>query len=674
MSRIVELALYGVRHVQSMTRIAFGPGLNVLSGGVGTGKSTLCELIAALLSPELTGRFRPFIHPHHPERAQAAVVFQADDGVFYRVIRDFVKDRISLTKIESPGQTAGGLPPLASDGFSVKTELDKLFHNLTADQIDRHWFYRQSRQAAASSPSSGGGSNGASAAAGRTAPSAARSAASPATGATGSRLEELKQALAKAEETLMLDEQVMAAQDRVISLKQKLARAAQLAEERTALQAELSGFTGFDQLPPGYVALVEGLAERERALHAHLDGMQTQLQELEGDLSALPSRPIFQQRLFQVGAGLIVLAVLVALFINLPGLFRFVFLGLLFPGIGILIWAVVKDMGIQNNRAGLETKIKALKKEQESAEKQFGREQRPALELMAQTKCSSVEQFRERARNVQRLRDNIDQLTEEQAQLLAGQAVDQLQQQLQTLTSEARALEERMREAASIAAKTGMGDVASLQAEIARLESGGAAARPSAEVEFGELTGAEAPAVRGHTTPSPALDWLDALKTIWPHDQPALQTTVSSLFGKLSGGGYGKVEWTNGRLHIHSNQQQEIDPELLSRGQRDLLAVACFLAPWLTAGKSPDSPPENSMITPGRFPLLLDDPFLSLDPAAQSALLQLLRSLGATQQILLATSQPVADHAGDHRIALGIALSAAPAGAPAQAAQGKPTR
>lgn len=679
MSRIVELALYGVRHVQSMTRITFGPGLNVLSGGVGAGKSTLCELITALLCPELTGRFRPFIHPHHPERAQAAVVFQADDGVFYRVIRDFVKDRISLSKIESPGQTAGALPPLAGDGPSVKAELDRLFHHLTADQIDRHWFFRHGRPSSAGSPSSGGGgSNGAATPAGRTAPSAGRPAASPATGASGSRLEELKQALAKAEETLTLDEQVMAAQDRVISLKQKLARAAQLAEERTALQAELSGFTGFDQLPPGYVALIEGLAERERALHAHLDGVQTQLQELGGDLSALPGQPIFQQRLFQAGAGLIAVSLLVALFVDLPGLFRFVFLGLLFPGIGILIWAVVKDMGVQNSRAGLETKIKALKKEQESAEKQFGREQRPALELMAQTKCSSVEQFRERARNVQRLRDNIDQLTEEQTQSLGGQTTDQLQQQLQTLTTEARALEERMREAASIAAKTGMGDVASLQAEIARLESGGAASMPSTEVEFGELTGAEAPAARGHTAPSPALNWLDALNTIWPHDQPALQTAVSSLFGKLSGGGYGKVEWTNGRLHIHSNQSQEIDPELLSRGQRDLLAVACFLAPWLTAGKSPDSPPENSMITPGRFPLLLDDPFLSLDPAAQSSLLQLLRSLGATQQILLATSQPVADQAGDHRIALGItlgiALSAAPAGAPAQAAQVKPSR
>ena len=369
MPRIVELALYGIRHVQSMTRLAFGPGLNVLSGGVGSGKSTLCELVAALLCPELTDRFRPFVHPHHPERAQAAVVFQADDGAFYRVIRDFVKDRISLAKVESPGQTAGGLPPLANDGPSVKAELQRLFPGVTAEQIYRHWLFSPARLSSSPAPpTTGGGPNGAAAPAGRacTAVQSGPSVQPPAVQppAAGSRLEELRQALAKAEEVITLDEQVMAAQDRAASLKQKLTQAAQLSEERAALQNELNGFTGFDQLPAGYVALIEGLAERERALHSQLDRAQAQLQELEADRAALSGQPIFQQRLFQVGAGLIGLALLVALFVNLPGLLRFVFLALLFPGIGILVWSIVGDMRTQGARTALEGRIKALKKEQ----------------------------------------------------------------------------------------------------------------------------------------------------------------------------------------------------------------------------------------------------------------------------------------------------------------------
>jgi hypothetical protein len=661
MPRIVELALYGIRHVQSLTRLAFGPGLNVLSSGVGTGKSTLCELVAVLLCPELTGRFRPFVHPHHPERAQAAVVFQADDGGFYRVIRDFVKDRISLSKIESPGQTAGGLPPLASDGPSVKAELDRFFHGLTAEQIARQWLFSPARLSPATLPTvatTGDSPNGATAQAGRkpAAAQAGSSAQAPAvrSPAVTSRLEELKHALVKAEETMALDEQVMAAQDRVVSLKQKLTKVTQVAEEREALQRELRGFPGFDQLPAGYVALIEGLAERQRTLHNHLDNAQTRVQELEADRAALPGKPIFQQRRFQVGVGLIGLALLVALFVNLPGLFRFIFPALLVPGIGLLVWSVVTDMRIQSVRTKLDGKIKALKQERETAEKQFAREQRPALDLLALTKSDSVEQFKERARNVERLHDNIERLEQEQTQLLGGQTAEQLQQQLQTITAEARALEERMREAASIAAKTGLGDVASLQAEITRLETGGATTA-SADLEYGEITGAEAPPVSAQTAVPPALTWLDVLRAAWPHDHPKLQTAVSTLFSKLSGGGYGKAEWSNGRLHIQTQAQRDVDPELLSAGQRDLLAVACFLVPWLTARA--EQSPETSIITLGRFPLLLDDPFLSLDPAAQSTFIQLLRSLGATQQVLLATRLPVQDHAGDHRIAWPVAAA-----------------
>ena len=675
MTRIVELALYGIRHVQSMTRIGFGPGLNVLSGGVGTGKSTVCEVITALLCPELTDRFRPFVHPLHPERAQAAVVFQADDGAMYRVIRDFVKERISLAKIESPGQTAGGLPPLASDASSVQTELARLFHGLTAEQIYHHWLFSPARLPPTALPTTrGGGSNGAAVPAGNTQTGAqtarsgpsVRSSVQPSGGrapAAGSRLEELKHALAKAEETSALDEQVMAAQDRVTSLKQKLTQAGHLAEERDALQSELSGFSGFDQLPKDYPALVERLAERERALRNQADGAQTQLQELEADRAALPNKPIFQQRLFQLGAGLIVVALLVALFVNLPGLFRFVFLGLLFPGIGVLVWSIVSDMRTQGAGAALDSKIRTLKKEQEAAEKQFTREQKPALELLSLTKCNTVEQFKERARNVDRLRDEIQRLDEELTQSLGGQSAEQLQQQLQTLTAEARALEERMRDAASIAAKTGMGDVASLQAEIARLESAQAGPVNMDTLEFADVTGAEAAPARGLTAAPSALTWIEALQTVWPHDHPALQAAVSALFGKLGGGGYSKAEWSNGRLHIRTQDQQEVDPELLSSGQRGLLAVACFLSPWLTRT-------EKTSVTPGRFPLLLDDPFLLLDAAAQSAFLQLLRSLGATQQILLATRLPVGEHAGDHRIALPVA----PAGTPSTpAAPAKPS-
>jgi uncharacterized protein YhaN len=149
--------------------------------------------------------------------------------------------------------------------------------------------------------------------------------------------------------------------------------------------------------------------------------------------------------------------------------------------------------------------------------------------------------------------------------------------------------------------------------------------------------------------------WTDAIRPRWPHDDPSLQSMISTLYAKLSGGRYAKIDWPNGHLQLATAEQQPVDPDLLSSGQRDLLVLLCFLAPWLQARA------EHGRAPIGQFPLLLDEPFLSLDGAGQAACLQLLRSLAPAQQIILAARSPIAEQPTDHRITLPLAPQAAEA-------------
>ncbi len=657
MIRLVELVLYGVRQFQTLTRISFGPGLNVLSGGIGTGKSTIWELVVVMLLPDRIAQFRSFRHPHHTEKAQAALIFQTEDGARYRLLRDFVSERIQLVKLDPPGQTsATAAAPLATDAPSVEAELQRLRRGLTAEQIDGRWLLSHTRLPSSISP--GGNGTAAPVVVGISpttrSPAAPKPSAPPASNRT--RLEELKRALAKAEEVSSLEEKVMAAQDRAVAIKQILTTAAQLDEDVAAAKAQAEGCAGFGQLPADYPVLIEGLTERERALQTQLNALHEQQQTLEEERAPLPSAPLFQQLWFRIGAGLIGVAILIVVFIRfLPEPFQYLFLGLLVAGFGIVVWSVVSDIKTQTVRKELDKKLKTLAMERESAEKRFAREQRPALDLLAHTGCNTITVFQERIRTYRQLLDEVARLQEEQTRHLNGRTTEQLEHDYQQAVDDGKALETQMRDAAATA-----GDMASLQTEIARLESmttwGGVADDP------GPPMATESPVT--HSAPGPTVtgsgstSWIDVIRAHWPHQDPALHAVVSTLFGTLSGGDDTTVAWTDGRLRIETRDRQPIDPDLLSTGQRDALLLACFLAPWLPSQAGNNGEPSPRAQT-GQFPLLLDEPFLSLDATGQSACLQWLRAIGATQQILLATRLTVAEQPGDHRLTLPLVPAAA---------------
>ena len=632
MIRLVELALYGIRQFQSMTRIPFGPGFNLITGGTGTGKSTIWELLDILLFPLTTPHLRPFIHPHHGERAQAALIFQTDDGTRYRLVKDFVSNRISLAKLDADGQPA---PIVAQDGPSVESKLNELRHGLSSSKLHDHWLLSHMAL-----PSMANGTSN-----GRVATTPTTASSPPTTGRTAAvasgdaaKLAELEAKVAHAEQTIALEEKMMAAQDRAIAIKQKVTSASQYADDLAAAKADAERCAGFAELPDDYPVLMEGLVEREHALQSQLNTFAEEFDGLEADRAMVPSGPIFRQRWFLVGAGLMVAGILFALFVTLPKWYgSAIFSGLLVPGIGLLVWTIVTDMRTQQKRSTIDARMKALKVERDVIEKRFRREQKPALDILVHTQCEDVSAFQERLRNYSRLREETQRLVEEQERAMNGQTFEQLTQAHQDAENESRKLERELRD---LCASGGVlpGDLPALQTEIARMKSG---TSPQQDAPT-----ADAPVVENGRE-LVATSWIEQLRALWPHDHPGLQSTVSMLFGKLNGGSYAKIEWADNQLRLLTHEQQSVDPDLLSSGQRDLLRLACFLAPWLYSRREP-----IDLVTIGQFPLLLDDPLVSLDSTGQAACIQLLRSIATVQQVLLVTRLPIAEHQSDHRITL----------------------
>ncbi len=78
----------------------------------------------------------------------------------------------------------------------------------------------------------------------------------------------------------------------------------------------------------------------------------------------------------------------------------------------------------------------------------------------------------------------------------------------------------------------------------------------------------------------------------------------------------------------------------VNSGSLDLIWALVFLSSQgILKGKHP-------------FPLLLDDPFIGMDPKRQAGLMDILRALGRNRQVIYCTTQTPPMKEGDHQVKL----------------------
>ncbi|HLG23093.1 MAG TPA: AAA family ATPase, partial [Candidatus Manganitrophaceae bacterium] len=81
---LLAIDLYGIRPWPQPTRITLKPGLNLVVGANGAGKTAAFHLLSSLLlNTPLDG-----VSFSENQPAQAAVIFQTKDGALYRITAD----------------------------------------------------------------------------------------------------------------------------------------------------------------------------------------------------------------------------------------------------------------------------------------------------------------------------------------------------------------------------------------------------------------------------------------------------------------------------------------------------------------------------------------------------------------------------------------------------------
>src|SRR5512140_1600335 len=99
---LVEIVMQGVRGIRELARLRFQSGFNIVSAANESGKTTAADTIECLLFPVgRAGAAASLVSRHTPDASRGALVVCSDDGQYYRVIQDFTKHAVNLSKYNS---------------------------------------------------------------------------------------------------------------------------------------------------------------------------------------------------------------------------------------------------------------------------------------------------------------------------------------------------------------------------------------------------------------------------------------------------------------------------------------------------------------------------------------------------------------------------------------------
>ena len=105
---LVELVMQGVRKFKDLSRLRFQSGFNFVAAGNETGKTTAVDSMLRLLFPISDERsIRALISRQTPDASRGALVVYSDDGSYYRVIQDFAKRGVNLSKYNAATKEFG---------------------------------------------------------------------------------------------------------------------------------------------------------------------------------------------------------------------------------------------------------------------------------------------------------------------------------------------------------------------------------------------------------------------------------------------------------------------------------------------------------------------------------------------------------------------------------------
>ena len=612
---LVELVLQGIRGFQQLARVRFQGGFNFVAAGNEAGKTTSVDTIVRLLFPvNHQGKMDYLVSRPAPETSRGALVVYSDDSAYYRVIQDFSKRAVNLSRY-NPGTKEFTL--LHKDWDETAQFMAGLLPGISEDDYGRLLVFRHDACTGQAVPEQ---QPSAPASRGRTAAASSRASGQEA------RLAELRETLRKAEEAADAEYRLDAAKIRMGEIAKKIEG---LEEERTRsreLEAQLEELKACEVLPENLDDLISAHEQAESQKLVRLDELARDIESLTLQRDSIPVTNLLTDKLFIAGLAVGFLAIITGLFIPLEGSDLYFPLGVL--GALLLIVAGWYNSSRKNaQRKEVQKEIDLLVKERADVEKKYQDSGAAIMKHMQATGSRSAAELKEKADNYRYFQNLHRELQEHQQRVMGGADADALRAEHARQREETAALEKAAKALAHYAV-----DTYSVRQEIDRIESEHPAAPgfgfsdPGMGVEVAPAAHAAAGGsgvnILAEIAVASRISGIE-METLVPAVESAAQRNLSAV----SAGRYVRVEvGPDGVPMVHDRNGAKLAHPLLSHSTRELV---CFC---LRAGL------VEAIAGKRRLPFILDDPFTGLDFTRQQAACQILRALATKTQVILLTS------------------------------------
>jgi DNA repair exonuclease SbcCD ATPase subunit len=609
---VLELVLYGVRNFSDIKKLSLRPGLNLVLGGNGTGKTTIADTLFAMMTWEKDRATIESLAPlNQKDLCQAALIFQSQDGGTYRLVRDLAKDLGSLSKLDQNKK----FNLISKDEDQIIGFVHSEIRSLSPGQIRSELLLTRA-QMPSSSPLMPH-------AARRTSPTGNPHQTSDRTSLQfkTKRLEEIQAGLALADQIVKFEEQLDEIQSRLLELRRQRERYESRSQELKQLLEEQAAYAGFEDLPKNVSSLIDEYEMTEKAHNEELRELNEQKIEIEDQLSLIPSASIFLSPLFLTGIGVMVLSLLIAVIISLGGIWQTLyFLGLLI-GAGLVTSSVVLDVRRLTQRKSVQNRLEDTSEAQEVTEARFKKQNAAVFNLLKKASCQNADEFKDRVRNYMELLRSIENIKEEQRRLLGGKNLQDLDREQQSLSVAAKEIESKIK-----GVQGAPSDIYTLQEEMRMIQremEEQQTLKPKAVAGTGEVADQTALQKKGSS-----VQWLPQSKQFEALPKKQIETHATSWFRRLTQGRYDRLEYDpHSDLTVIGSNGSSVPFERLSSGVQDQVYLSILWACWqLTSTGIP------------ALPLVLDDPLLGLDESNRRAAVETLKELGQNRQIILLTT------------------------------------
>jgi energy-coupling factor transporter ATP-binding protein EcfA2 len=620
---LLAIDLYGIEPFHKPTRIPIKPGLNLVIGANGAGKTTIRRVLSSLLlGHDLKG-----VRFVENQPAQAAVILQGKDRGTYRITADYQKGIFNLSKLDPSGQ---------------KTLLEKDRKKIIAwvceqaggmQEGDLYALFLIDRLQFPSAASQGNGS-------GPHRPELLSGTATSTYQEEESRQEilppelrvekqkQIREIQQKLDEMAKVEEELLNVRDQVTQSKRRVNQLRDLDLEATQIQEadtkKYAAFAGIETVRPDLIKQYESAAQNKQTESTQLE---EQKEEIQADLANIGETDLFQDQKLRIGLVVTVCSFLLPLFVTLQGPFRYLFpIGVL-SGIGLSLFAYLQLTGRATARKALEKKLAGVNEKSHSLQRKFDKEYKEITDLFSKIGCRDIQEFKDRQRAFQQHLQKKREMTEKREALLKGETVEEINLTIQEGEKQAKILEERFQ------------SYSGLTEELYRLEESLRHSEPIKEPQAIEMPDLGPMPTAMNSTPS--LSFIPTALSIGKQRNPPLALQQVEQQTNILYALFKQTE--NGKLHLKEDGEVRINNfgmDQVSSGTADQIFLSFLLATL-----------DQFSIIP--FPLVLDEPFSILAPASQETALELLRGASKRRQIILFTVYPFPPKNTDHAVTLG---------------------